>query len=107
MRRSSEYPVDVSEAHRQMECYSPVFFRRKTEEDGSQHWQNGSETVQKCFKCDRSKPECYGARNCRHGKKADGSALNTQETIAEKFRKMKEEVQKRKASGVVVDQITC
>ena len=29
MRCSSECPIDASEAHRQMEHYSPVFFRRK------------------------------------------------------------------------------
>ena len=75
MRRSNEYPVDIPEAHRQMEYYRPVIFKRRNDEDsGSQHLL--TEVIQKCFKCDRSKPECNGARNCRFDKKLDGSDVN-------------------------------
>ena len=61
---------------------------------------NGSRVVLKCFRCERSKPECYVARNCRFDKKVDGSPVNPHDSIAENFRVMKEDKQ-RKSGGVV------
>ena len=45
--------------------------------DSYQHWEVGEKVKYACFKCDRFKPECYGARTCNFDKKTDGTALNT------------------------------
>jgi len=78
-----------------MEYHQPVIFKRRNNEDsGSQHLL--TEVIQKCFKCDRSKLECNGARNCRFNKKLDSSDVNLQEVVAKKFRVMKVEMKKRR-----------
>ena len=50
----------------------------------------------KCFRCERSKPECKGARECSFDEKADGSAINALEVASGKFQHLKEEMRKRR-----------
>ena len=53
------------------------------------------------YRCSRTKPDCAGEKNCKHEKKRDGSALNSQEIIAKKFQEIKEAMQKKKDGGTV------
>ena len=43
-----------------------------------------------CFKCDRYKPDCMGARKCKFTVKIDGIPINSQEIINKKFKELKE-----------------
>ena len=49
----------------------------------------GEKVKYACFKCNRFKPECYGARICNFHGKADGTPLNTQDVIDKKISDMK------------------
>ena len=103
LSHSREYPVEVVEAHRQMEHFRPlVSFKKKNEDSkGTQYLQDRLETLHKCFRCEKTKPTCNKAKNCKFDTKEDGSLINSQDVIAEKFCIMKEEVKKRKAGGTV------
>ena len=95
LSRIREHPSEVAEARRQMECYRPVSSNRRKEDKGLQHLIDGgggdqNRPARHFFKCDRVKPKCNGTRFCRFTKKEDGTAVNTQEVIAEKFRVTKE-----------------
>ena len=53
--------------------------------EGSQHLEMGEKVKYACFKCDRFKPECYGARIHNFDRKVDGTLLNTQDVIDKKI----------------------
>ena len=53
--------------------------------EGCQHFETGSKVRYACFKCDRYKPECGGARNCEFKRKADSSPVNNQNAINQKI----------------------
>ena len=75
INRSREQPRDVVEANRQIEYYKLLLMnRRKPEESGSQHLlEEDKDRKFMCFRCERTKPDCNGAKNCAFDKKADGS----------------------------------
>ena len=83
--------MGIIEANRQMEHYRPLLGgRHKIDETGgSQHSLDGDKDKFACYRCERSKPDCNGARNCTFDKKADGSAVNSQEMIASKIQDMR------------------
>ena len=101
--RSREQPMDLVEANRQMEHYKPILTsRRKTgEAAGSQHLLEGDKDKFVCFRCERCKPECSGARHCAFDKKADRSSVNSLERIAAKYQDLKAEIKRKKGGGVV------
>ena len=72
----------------------------KPEELGSQHLlEDGKDSCCICFCCERGKLECKGAKNCKFGKKADRSLVNSLEVVATKFADIKEEMRRRYAAG--------
>ena len=96
-----------------MEFHKPIKVSKKVEVTGSQHGQSGSSKPDEdsknksngdvvsgsqnlqdakkypCFRCERFRPECTGAKSCTHDKKKDGTAVNTPEDVAQKFEALK------------------
>ena len=103
--RSREQPIDIVEANRQMKYYRPLHIGKRKSEDvsGSQHVQDGEKEKFTCYRCERSKPQCNGARNCTFSTKADGTAVNSQEVIATKIQEMQAERQRRRGATRSVD----
>ena len=82
-----------------MEFFNSVLVQQKNIEEVkvSQHTQTGNEDASNevqggpnlgdgvnkypCFKCNRVKPDYYGAIHFKFMSKSDGSAINTQEII--------------------------
>ena len=105
--RVRQHPQDVSEAHRQIECFNPIFSIRKKpdggaggnggrEVNGDQHlWDGGK--IFPSFKCKRHKPEHMGAKRCTFTTKVDGLPVNTHQAIDKKFEDLKEA--KKRASA--------
>ena len=56
--------------------------------DGEQHF--GGEKKFPVFRWGRCKPACNGVKNCRFPKTEDGTAVNIQEVIDEKFAELNE-----------------
>ena len=115
--KARKQPHGISETHRQMKQFKPVLVQKKKNDTvkGSKHTKTRNEDesnefqgvqhlgdgVKKCHcsKFDRFKHNFHGARNFKLTRKVDGSAINTQEIIDQKFKDLKEDKRSTNGSG--------
>ena len=85
-----------------MEYYIPFYVLKKNPDDvdDAQYFIRGTGSNKKfqCFKCERSKPSCDGAKNLKFAKKKDGLDVNSQYAIDHKFKYFKD-TKKKRADG--------
>ena len=71
-----------------MEYFKLIFSTKKritsSKVTGNQHLGDGGKHYP-CFKCERFKPDCMGAKKCRFIIKLDSTLVNSQEVIDKKF----------------------
>ena len=90
--RSREYTQDITEANRQLEYYRLMYFEKKKPDKGGEQHLLDRDGVKSnpYFRCDKTKPDCAGARSCKHTKKADRSDINSKEVIDVLFQSLKD-----------------
>ena len=85
MSCSRKQPIEVAEVYRQIEYYCLVVTRKKSDDSTRYLLDRIGNTIKKCFNYKRTKPQYNGTKNYRFNRKVNGSKLNLQEIVAEKF----------------------
>ena len=91
--RSKECLSNVDYSNRKMQCYLPVHnFKKENPNGGHKNLLTGDGRNHPCYHCGRCRHECSGSKNFKLDTKEDGSSVNVQKVIAQKFMEMKEVV---------------
>ena len=101
-----EHPSTIVEANRQMEYFRPLAYKKGNPngrpnggDGGTGDQLFGESRRYPCFKCDRFKPECKGAKECTFTSKVDGSPINSDEVVKTKFEELKAAKRRARQSG--------